>query len=129
MRIEHIAVWTNDIDRLADFYATYFEALAGPRYVNAAKGFASRFLSFAGGARLELMKMASLAPPAGVPGAQRMGLTHLAIAVGSEARVDALTQKLREDGYPILDGPRRTGDGYYESVALDPEGNRLEITV
>jgi lactoylglutathione lyase len=62
------------------------------------------------------------------PGVQHMGLTHLAIVVGSEQQVDALTQNLRDDGFPILDGPRRTGDWYYESVILDPDGNRIEIT-
>jgi len=62
------------------------------------------------------------------PGAHRMGLTHVAISVGSEQWVDELTQRLKADGFPVLDGPRRTGDGYYESVVVDPDGNRIEIT-
>jgi lactoylglutathione lyase len=86
------------------------------------------FLSFASGARIELMRTTSLAPVAIEPGAQRMGLTHFAISLGSEEQVDALTRRLRTDGFPVLDGPRRTGDGYYESVVLDPEGNRIELT-
>jgi lactoylglutathione lyase len=73
------------------------------------------------------MTTTQLAPVAIESGAQRMGLTHLAIALGSERAVDALTSKLKEAGVPVLDGPRRTGDGYYESVVLDPEGNRIEI--
>jgi lactoylglutathione lyase len=128
MRIEHVALWTHDLERCRHFYVTYFGAVAGAPYVNPAKGFESCFLSFADGARIEAMKTTMLAPVAIAPGAQRMGLTHIAFSVGSEQRVDALTQRLRDDGFTILDGPRRTGDGYYESVALDPDGNRIEIT-
>ena len=54
---------------------------------------------------------------------------HIAILTGSEKQVDQLTAQLREDGYKIMDGPRHTGDGYYESVVLDPDGNRIEITI
>jgi lactoylglutathione lyase len=128
MRIEHLAFWTGDIDRCAAYYVTYFGATAGARYQNRAKGFESVFLSFADGARLELMRTTVLAPVAAEPGAQRMGLTHFAVSLGSDAAVDALTSRLQADGYPILDGPRRTGDGYYESVTLDPDGNRIELT-
>jgi len=129
MRIEHLAFWTTDLERAIAFYVTYFGASAGARYVNAAKGFESCFLSFSDGARIELMTTSLLSPLVIEPGAQRMGLTHFAIALGSEAQVDALTRRLAADGYPCLDGPRRTGDGYYESVVLDPDGNRLELTV
>ncbi|WP_038206343.1 VOC family protein [Xenophilus azovorans] len=128
MRIDHIALWTDDLDRCVRFYAEHFGAEAGPLYRNPAKGFASRFLSFAGGARIEAMSTTALRPEPAAPGAQRMGWTHVAMAVGSEAQVDALTARLREAGHPVLDGPRRTGDGYYESVVLDPDGNRIEIT-
>lgn len=128
MRIDHIALWTADLERCKQFYMSYFGAVAGAHYVNAAKGFESCFLSFGDGARIEIMKTVTLSPVAIEPGAQRMGLTHLAIALGSEGLVDELTQRLRNDGYPILDGPRRTGDGYYESVTLDPDGNRIELT-
>jgi len=128
MRIEHIALWTGDIDRCIHFYGTYFGAVAGVRYVNPSKGFESCFLNFADGARLEIMTTTTLALVEAPAGAQHMGLTHVAISVGSEQNVDALSQRLQEDGYPLLDGPRRTGDGYYESVVLDPDGNRIEIT-
>jgi lactoylglutathione lyase len=74
------------------------------------------------------MTTTMLTPVVVEPGAQRMGLTHFALSLGSETLVDELTQRLKNDGYPVLDGPRRTGDGYYESVVLDPDGNRIEIT-
>ena len=117
------------MERLAAFYSTYFGAQAGAPYVNPAKGFSSRFLRFDDGARIELMQTTKLSPTPSPPGAQRMGLTHLAIAVGSEDAVNTLTERLRDFGHPVIDGPRRTGDGYYESVILDPDGNRIEITV
>ena len=128
MRIHHVALWTDDLTRCTRFYVEYFAAQAGTGYHNPAKGFRSCFLSFESGARIEAMCTTALQPVPAAPGAQRMGWTHLAIAVGSEDKVDALTARLREDGYPVLDGPRRTGDGYYESVVLDPDGNRIEIT-
>ena len=128
-RIEHIALWTEDIERLARFYAEYFGAVVGPKYTNLSKGFESRFVAFQSGARLELMKTSALRPLRHEHGAHRMGLTHLALSVGSENRVDELTVTLREAGFTVEDGPRRTGDGYYESVVLDPDGNRLKLTV
>ena len=128
VHIEHVALWTHDLERLAAFYARYFDAIVGDKYANPAKGFESRFLSFAGGARIELMQTSTLELERAARGAQRLGLTHLALSLGSEQRVDELTQRLRSDGHEVLDGPRRTGDGYYESVALDPDGNRIEIS-
>jgi len=127
VRIEHLALWTCDLERLASFYRTYFGATVGEPYSNPAKGFQSLFLSFDTGARLEIMRTSRLSPVQHEPGEERMGLTHLALAVGDERRVDELTSRLARDGYAVLDGPRRTGDGYYESVVLDPDGNRLEI--
>src|SRR5580765_4252175 len=120
MRIEHVAMWTRDLQRCKRFYTSYFGATAGPHYLNAPKGFESCFLSFTDGARLEVMTTASLPLAELAPGDQRLGLTHLAISVGSEQRVDELTSRLRNDGIAVVDGPRRTGDGYYESVIIDP---------
>ncbi len=127
IRIEHVAMWTADLEGLAAFYAKYFGAHVGPKYTNPSKGYESRFLSFGGGARLELMTTTSLQPVRHPAGAQRMGLTHLALSVGSPEEVDDLTADLKADGFEVVDGPRRTGDGYYESVVLDPEGNRVEV--
>lgn len=129
MQIEHIGLWAADIERLRTFYVTYFGAQAQPHYVNERKRFQSYFLTFATGARLELMQRADVAVRADADPTQEItGLAHLAFAVGSPSAVDALTQRLVDDGYQRIDGPRRTGDGYYESVMLDPEGNRIEIT-
>jgi lactoylglutathione lyase len=127
MRIEHMALWTTDIERCKTFYTSYFGATAGTPYVNPKKGFESCFLSFAEGARIEVMKTATLNPVVIEPGAQRMGLTHFAISVDSDQLVDDLSLRLAQDGYQVIDGPRRTGDGCYESVVLDPDGNRVEI--
>jgi lactoylglutathione lyase len=128
-RIEHVALWALDLELLCLFYARAFDATIGPLYENQAKGFKSRFLSFESGARIEIMATSQLQPVQHAPGAQRMGLTHLAFSLGSESAVDRLTEKLAREGAVLLDGPRHTGDGYYESVVLDPEGNRLELTV
>jgi lactoylglutathione lyase len=127
MRIEHVAIWTADLARCKRFYTAYFGGTAGAAYLNPSKGFESCFISFADGARLEAMTTNSLSLVQVAPGAQRLGLTHLAISVGSERLVDELTQRLRNDGIEVIDGPRRTGDGYYESVIIDPDGNRIEI--
>jgi lactoylglutathione lyase len=129
MKIEHVAIVTGDLERLRGFYETYFDATAGDKYTNAAKQLESYFLSFESGARLELMRMPST--PASHDDRTRplTGLFHVAFSTGSKARVDELTGRLQQDGFTIADGPRRTGDGYYESVVLDPDGNRVEITI
>ena len=126
MRIEHVAIWTRDLERLKAFYETYFGARAGARYASARRPFESYFLRFPAGARLELMRLPDLADAQ--RGRDTVGLAHIAFATGSREQVDALTARLRDDGYAIADGPRVTGDGYYESVAIDPDGNRIEIT-
>src|SRR5690242_3484834 len=125
MRIEHIAIWTRDIEVLCAFYRRHFGCVVGPRYTNASKGFSSRFLKFQDGARLEVMQLSSLGDP--VEG-NRVGLAHFAVSVGSEDQVLRMTAALRQAGVEVVGEPRRTGDGYFESVVLDPDGNRVEIT-
>ncbi|MFK7844066.1 MAG: VOC family protein [Rhodothermales bacterium] len=129
MRIEHIAIWARHLEPLKEFYEQYFDAIAGGKYVNPTKKFESYFLSFSSGARLELMHKPSIPETKDDIEAQFMGLIHFAFSTGSAENVDALTSRLKEAGYRVLDGPRTTGDGYYESVVLDPEGNRIEITI
>jgi lactoylglutathione lyase len=97
MRIEHVALWTNDLERCKQFYVSHFGAVPGAEYVNPAKGFESCFLSFSAGARSEVMKATALSLVTIEPGAQRLGLTHIAISVGSEQLVDVLTERLRGD--------------------------------
>jgi lactoylglutathione lyase len=129
MRIEHIAIWTHDLERLRHFYETYFGATANAKYVNPRKQFESYFLTFADGARLELMQRPDMPVSKNDVDQQFTGYIHIAFSIGSRAAVDALTERLRTGGYRILDGPRTTGDGYYESTTLDPDGNRIEMTV
>lgn len=129
VRIEHVAIWTHDLERLRRFYETYFDAQANAKYVNPRTQFQSYFLAFADGARLELMQMPGIPHTQNDVEQQFTGYIHLAFAVGSREAVAALTARLQHDGHRHLDGPRTTGDGYYESVILDPDGNRIEITV
>ena len=128
MKIEHIAIWAKDVEKLKGFYSHYFHAVAGEKYFNPKKNFHSYFLSFDTGCRLELMQMPGILDNKDIQASQYFGLTHLAISVGSSELVDHLTTQLRDDGYVVASEPRTTGDGYYESVILDPEGNRIEIT-
>ena len=124
VRVEHVGLWVRDIDAVAAFYARYLGARIGELYANPRKQFESRFLEFAGGARLEIMRRADVD---GRMKDEQLGFAHVAISIGDEAAVDALAARLIADGNPPLDGPRRTGDGYYECVVRDPEGNRVEI--
>ena len=126
MYIEHVAFWVKDLEQSKQFYVKYFEGKAGPQYHNPKKQFTSYFISFKSGARLELMSNPN--KRSSPDREDHLGITHLAFSVGSKEKVDLLTNHLRNDGYSIVGEPRTTGDGYYESVALDPEGNPIEIT-
>lgn len=129
MRIDHVALWVDDLERMKDFYAKSFKGAASDRYQNPRSGFASYFLYFDDGARLELMQMPGIPANANDTQRQAQGLIHLAFATGSALAVEQLTEQLCAAGAPLLSAPRLTGDGYYESVVLDPEGNRIEITI
>ena len=123
-KITHIALWVRDLEKVKDFYVKYFNFVSNDGYHNPKKGFSSYFLSLGDRCRLELMHRDD------IESSQILGLgyAHMAISVGSESAVDILTRKLAEDGYKIT-SPRHTGDGYYESTVLDPDGNVVEITV
>lgn len=127
MKIEHAALYVNDLEAARAFFVTYLGARSDAGYHNKTTGFRSYFLTFDGGARLELMSRPGVADPD--KAAERTGFSHIAFSVGSRERVDALTARLRADGYPVVSGPRVTGDGYYESCVLAVEGNRIELTV
>jgi lactoylglutathione lyase len=129
MKIDHIAIWTPQIERLKDFYTKYFHAKANDKYTNTTKGFESYFLSFDDGCRLELMQMHSIPENMNDKSSQYIGLIHFAVSVGDKDTVVSLSEVLRRDGYKVVSEPRTTGDGYFESVILDPDGNRVEITI
>lgn len=127
MGIEHVAMYVNDLEAAKDFFVTYFRAVPNEGYHNRKTDFRSYFLSFEDGARLELMNKPQMEDPEKT--LNRTGLVHIAFSVGSMEAVDALTRRLKDDGYPVISGPRTTGDGYYESCILGLEGNQIEITV
>lgn len=126
MRIDHVALWTRDLDAMRAFYMDHFGAASGPRYASATRaGFESYFLAFHDGGRLELMTIPELADR--TPGSY-VGWAHLALSVGSREAVDALADRMSAAGIRVVSAPRVTGDGYYEAVVRDPDGNLVEIT-
>lgn len=129
MKIEHLAMWVKDLEGMRSFYEKYFGAKSNTLYHNEKKAFKSYFLSFENGPRLELMQTPSIPDDTSEVEKQRMGLIHFAVSTGSEKKVDSLTERLRTDGFRVIGEARWTGDGYYESIVLDPEENRIEITV
>ena len=159
MKIEHVAIWVKDIDKVCEFYRKYFGGVVHPIYHNPAKQFTSRFVTFESGARLEIMHRPDIDADVGTEAmfhvkhaiarvakickhifmtehehvghevSQHLGYAHLSFSVGSKEGVDRLTEQMSADGIQVIGQPRTTGDGYYESVVLDPEGNRVEITV
>jgi len=126
--ITHIALYCSDLELIRSFYEKYFGAKNNEKYINVKKGFESYFLTFEDGAALEIMSKVGI-QKADKTLSEYLGLTHLAFSVGSEERVTELTEMLRRDGFEIAGECRWTGDGYYESVILDPEGNRIEIAI
>jgi lactoylglutathione lyase len=129
MTLEHVAIWTADLERLKIYYQQYFGGVANIKYVNEQKAFCSYFLTFNSGARLELMQRPDI--PANLNDTrdkQHLGIIHLAFGVETMAEVEQKALELKAAGFPILSGPRKTGDGYYEFETLDPDNNRLEVT-
>lgn len=127
MKIEHIAMYVKDLETVKDFFVKYLGAVSNDGYHNVKTGFRSYFLSFSDGARLEIMNKPGMTDRR--KELVQAGYIHIAFSVGSREKVDILTQRLKEDGYQIISGPRTTGDGYYESCIVEIEGNQIEITI
>lgn len=125
MQIDHIAVFTKNLEKSREFYIKYFSGESNEKYRNPRTGLETYFISFKGGCRLELMQKPDL--KASEIRDKVLGLTHLAFSTGSREKVDQLTQRLFQDGYTIHSAPRVSGDGYYESSILDPDNNIIEI--
>jgi lactoylglutathione lyase len=129
MTIDHIAIWTDNLEHLREYYVNYFGGISGKRYTNRATQLSSYFISFQSGARLEIMSKP------GIPDnindtivAQHKGIIHMAFGVESQKEVDEKAKQIQAAGYSILRGPRKTGDSYYEFETLDPDNNRIEVT-
>lgn len=127
MKIDHIAIWTRDLEGMRNFYIHYFDASSTEIYHNHSKEYRSYFLTFDGDCRIELMEMPRIPSSKNDSVKQFIGIIHFAIHVGSKEKVRHLTNLIKSDGYKVISEPRTTGDGYYESVILDPDGNRIEI--
>lgn len=126
MKIEHVAMYVNDLENVKNFFIRFFDAEANEGYHNPRSGLRTYFLSFEDGSRLEIMNLPQMAEQK--KSMARMGYIHIAFSVGSREKVDELTERLYEAGYEVISGPRITGDGYYESCILGPEDNQIEIT-
>lgn len=126
MKIEHIALYVNDLEKARDFFVKYLDGTSNNGYHNPKTDFRSYFISFEDGARLELMNKPDMADDE--KKLNRTGYAHIAFSVGSKEKVDSLTVTLKSDGYEVVSGPRTTGDGYYESCIVAIEGNQIEVT-
>jgi len=127
MKIEHLAIWVKNLENMKEFYMRFFKLSCSKIYINNKKNFSSYFLSFEEGTRLELMHSADISTHETDSKAMQ-GFDHFAVSVGSTDNVNELTEVFRSEGYEVVSEPRTTGDGYYESVILDPEGNHIELT-
>ena len=127
MKIEHVAMYVNDLENARDFFVKYFNGKSNDGYHNPNTDFRSYFISFDDGSRLELMNKPGMTDQEKT--LSRTGYSHIAFSVKSEAELESLTERMKADGYEVLSGPRTTGDGYYESCILGLEGNQIEITV
>ena len=127
MKISHVAMWVKDMENIKDFYVKYFNCKCNDKYINDKKCFESYFLSFEDNSKLEIMNIKNIKESNKEN--NFYGFAHIAISVGSKDKVDIITKILENDGYTVASNPRTTGDGYYESVILDPENNKIEITI
>ena len=128
MKLEHIAIWTNQLETLKSYYETYFNAQSNEKYINQTNGFESYFLTFDSGARLEIMSKPNIPNNQNdTIERQHLGLIHFAFEAPTMQDVEAKALELQGAGFKILRGPRKTGDGYYEFETLDPDDNRLEV--
>ncbi|MTK06537.1 MAG: glyoxalase [Hungatella sp.] len=127
MKIEHVAMYVNNLEKTKEFFTYYFNAKANDGYHNPKTGFRSYFLTFEDGCRLEIMNKPAMEDPQKT--LTRTGFIHIAFQAGTKEKVDSLTVQLKQDGYKVISGPRTTGDGYYESCIIDLEGNQIEITI
>jgi lactoylglutathione lyase len=129
MTLEHVAIWTSQLEVLKDFYIRFFNGVPNEKYINPQKKFESYFLHFASGARLELMMRPDI--PENLNDTvveQYKGIIHLAFGVDTMEEVDNKASEIKAAGFPLLSGPRKTGDGYYEFETIDPDKNRIEVT-
>jgi lactoylglutathione lyase len=125
MRINHIALYVNDLEKMKTFYEKYFNAKTNNIYHNVKTGLKTYFLEFDNDCRIEIMTKENLNNIS--KELNNMGYIHIAFSVGSKKYVNQLTKQLETDGYKIISQPRTTGDGYYESCINDPENNQIEI--
>ncbi len=127
MKIEHVAMYVNNLEAVKNFFIKYFKAHSSNEYHNKNNDFRSYFLSFDDGTRLEIMNKPQIIDSK--KNINRTGYIHIAFSLGSASNVDKLTEQLRNDGYKVISSPRITGDGYYESCIIDLEGNQIELTI
>lgn len=125
MKMDHAALYVNDLERARSFFVKYFDVTVNEKYHNVKTGFESYFITFDGGGRLEIMTKPGIKQRE--KNAADCGFVHIAVSVGGKEKVDLLTKRLSDDGYTVLSAPRTTGDGYYESCVLDSEYNQIEI--
>jgi lactoylglutathione lyase len=129
MIIDHVAIWTNHLEKLKDYYVRYFNGRTNEKYINREKCFESYFVTFDSGTRLELMQMPGIPDNLNDPIVkQHHGIIHLSFGMENMGMVDEKFNELSHAGFKILLGPRKTGDGYYEFETMDPDNNRIEVS-
>ena len=125
MKIDHVAIYVNNLEVEKDFFVKYFGAKTTEKYTNFQGDFTSYFLTFDNGSRFEIMHRTGMLDPKKEK--YRSGYHHIALNVGSVEDVNTITSTIEDDGMVIVAAPRKTGDGYYASILTDPEGNEIEI--